>query len=1332
MKQESAAETLVPHSLGETTWYGDLIVDGAAPNPANRTFAIKPGTLFKLFGNLTIRNGGRMWVNDSILKLYQSQAPCCQYDITVTGAGSSLSFLRSNLSVGDLILPSYWLDVNVTAGAVLDAKWSSFLFPGRIEVQSSTLRFNDSATMRAPNAFQNGTPSEKFGPTLFFNNSQIVSSGSSFGDYPKVTPGLRVGMPAEFGAGNTGVGPLSNLSTVDGKTVAVPPGAQLVLEGFDIPLMDPVLSAVLKVTYRVEKRTADSGTDWYNGTDSVWFNKQGGPAKTSIKPLRQDTTFTTASYDLFAMGKDTASELANLRLNFTHNGGNWSVVVDAVRLEAVARSNQEISLWGSSTWVAMDSHLDIDFKTFASGDHNFLNISHTSQFYGFGVTFDVPESPPLGPAVMTNGAETNAFLYRWASITATDSFAAPIPKAGLVFGSDFGFPLNQTVRGLNDLNASRPYSAPLLEHISRTYRPVTAANISTTTEAGWAIVPLISDIINHTKLPNSLFVGVYNASVDHAIGKASGYPVTLENYPKTSNSDNWHFATFKHPNSLAHADLAPLLMLPDEATILTPVNLTVNLTNNGTADAKGVDVVLFDDIDSNGNVSGSSELIRWWPGLTVAKKSHTLLVTTHTFIQLPQENHRLIAKADPNRTVLNEPQALRMDNTQRHSLMLRDLPDLLPLDLRVRNDENIATDRFVNGSRAKVDFSVQNLGDSPAGPSTVCLYDEDPGTGNLPNKNSTNCLEIGAVPSGGSTSASLLYDFKRDGKFPLCVWLDVKAAVRELVDTNNRGCQGVESINVSDLKVAVTRIGGVPVPTGTVTVTGRVSNVGFWAMKDVNVTLEENVSGQIVVHNWTLLDHISPNKVEEVTLDWHVPRQATNGTHHLWLVVNGQGKASPKEVTTSNNAAPANVTIEPMLALVNIKWTELTYQPGAIVLFIGSITADRSNAPLSNVTVTVKWEGTTTQLTDDTDAEGDFDVRLDAPTGPGRRFFSITTSPVPSVGYRNSIIVAGPGGPDPFLIALVAIAAIAGLAVAAFFMLARKKAANLAECSECGSFVAFDAMKCPKCGTAFEMEQVKCSSCLSWIPGTASQCPICAVVFTKKGGGKDSPEDARLGEEYYEVVEKKKEEFRKVAGKTYSEPRFMAWWKRQKEYVSLEDYRAERKAGKRTGAEIKCQSCETMNLAGTAVCKNCGTPLVEAPTPNVLEETDAASESVAKAETEAPRPAARESKEKRRIVKAPDGQAQEVSRPQGPTKDKTLGPKPPAPPPPSASPKAVPVDIPPVEVPRLCFQCFAKNRMDAMTCESCGADLPPLKKCNTCGEMVPQDMTFCFKCGSPM
>jgi predicted nucleic acid-binding Zn ribbon protein len=40
--------------------------------------------------------------------------------------------------------------------------------------------------------------------------------------------------------------------------------------------------------------------------------------------------------------------------------------------------------------------------------------------------------------------------------------------------------------------------------------------------------------------------------------------------------------------------------------------------------------------------------------------------------------------------------------------------------------------------------------------------------------------------------------------------------------------------------------------------------------------------------------------------------------------------------------------------------------------------------------------------------------------------------------------------------------------------------------------------------------------------------------------------------------------------------------------------------------------------------------------------------------------------------------------------------------------------------------------MDAVTCESCGAALPPLKKCNTCGEMVPQDMTFCFKCGSAM
>ncbi|HLF07624.1 MAG TPA: hypothetical protein VI893_10745, partial [Thermoplasmata archaeon] len=877
----TAAASASPDNLqsgAEEIWRGELVIDGTHPVPANRTKVLRPGTLFKLFGNLTVKNGGRMWVNASSLVIFQSQLS--PYRIAVAGTGSLLSFEGSHLTVGDAIFPRYWLDVSVTNGGRLSVADSRFSFPGLISVAGSTLQFNGSSARSAPNAVANGTVQERYGPMLDLNGSRIVSVVSSFHDYPEL-------------------------------------------------------------------------------------------------------------------------------------------------------GSEEMKLRGASEWVAVDTHLDIDLRNQTDPAHNILNVSGTAVLYALGLTFDLAEtgSRPLGPAILTSGNFSSAYLFRWSSLQIDDSYSTPMPNATLGFEPETPFPLNSTTRALNDLSLPHPYSTAFLTRLSELHHPRDGTNYRLTDPQGRAVVPLLSDILNHTTMPNPIFAGIYNSSIDHPIGIAAGYPLTLEHYPRCTPKDNWSNRTFTHPGSLTHADLRPVINASKEVTIVTPLNISIRLLNEGDADAKDFEVLLFDDL-TNDSALDPKEWIATWTGVDVPAKGEVILQVTHTFTRLPREAHRLVAIADPNSTVKNEPLAFRDDNLARSFVMLRDLPDLLPYEIGTTDESGKRTGILLNGSVATVSFRLENIGDSTSTPTVAGIYDSDPGIGEKPGKNATASVPIGELTPGAGTAASEKIPFNLAGRGSVCVWLDKDLQLRELQEGNNRACATVDVVNVSDLRAEGARITGSVMPTGRVTFFTTVRNVGYWTMERIAVELRDNASGTIL--NRTSISSLAPNAHKEVGLSWSIPRNETPGIRPIALLVNADRNASPsgypghRESDMANNEAYIKADIARLTATLEMPWKDVKVQAGRDIILGGRVLATGSAYPLDNVTVLASFQGSSQIHSTVTETAGTFTLRVQVPQALGKQTFTVRMDGIEGSSVIGTVtVVEAPGAGLPLILGGVALASIA-------------------------------------------------------------------------------------------------------------------------------------------------------------------------------------------------------------------------------------------------------------------------------------------------------------------
>jgi len=130
----------------------------------------------------------------------------------------------------------------------------------------------------------------------------------------------------EITTDNSSVNPdtLSAVNTNDG-TYTVDKSNTMHFSAFNtsaIPAANSITAVVLHLQYGAE--------NGYNGTNSVWYNIGAGQTNTTITPTDISGWSSDITYNLYAQGVDTLTELQNLQMGFTSNDGGGA---DAVHFD---------------------------------------------------------------------------------------------------------------------------------------------------------------------------------------------------------------------------------------------------------------------------------------------------------------------------------------------------------------------------------------------------------------------------------------------------------------------------------------------------------------------------------------------------------------------------------------------------------------------------------------------------------------------------------------------------------------------------------------------------------------------------------------------------------------------------------------------------------------------------------------------------------------------------------------------------------------------------------------------------------------------------------------
>jgi len=1279
-------------STGENTFYSvespqvnrDLIVNGSDPNPANRSITLNcQGNDYPIRGNISVVSGGVLTI-DSCNIIFE-QDTTHHYWFTVEGVRpsdgkpSQIIVKSSIITVDPYLIKAYLeLPMMIKNGAIATFDQSKIQFPGNLWVVSGKLFFN--------NSVMDGLhgQSNPFSPSLLFRDSYIVMSGSRILSQPE-SYGIagNIAKPSAKGPSDNTSSPIDALYDADSIYYGITPHKVMEIDKFDTSgLTDPITDAVLYVLYHTEGDLNDP----YNGTNSIMYAAEGQPyASTGITPTAGDTSDILRSFNLYQAGIDSISEIADLNITFIHNGKNGTVMIDRMWIEITLKSQQEVALWGSTTMVAMDTFMDMDFRSVSDvGLHNYINISGNSKFYGFGVTFDMQESGNIAidPAIVTTSANASGYLYRWLNVTVKDNAGASLANASISKTPDFQEPWKSFVLTLNDLCSPANkdiFGRLVIDHISRNYRPVSCSDYYKTFEGGVSTIPAFSDEIIGEHLPNAWFGGKYNLTINYKSNLCYAY-ANLSRYPSMGNKDNYHDMMVTCTFIGDHSDLYPdISAWPDSVPVDRPVDLVTTIHNGGNAPAVDFWVEIVDK---------SAGSIYRWEHLNLSAGNQTVLTATWIPVIKAGEVHIINVTVSP---VQNEPQSLWWNNTMEKGILVATLPDLQPAGFSMKQG-GVSVTRAITGTEVELSADVINSGGSNSGAFKVLFFINST-KGELVAERSVPDLAPGQTTT--LTANKLLGS--TPGTLKFFVVIDPDNMVKEISDGNNEASTTLDVFYPPDLLPSGLKYTSPALETRSyVTFTLDVINKGVWDVTDVNITLYAEKDGNKTLINSSVVQSIGAGRTRSVSMNWTL-NDGDEGNYTITAWVNENDLSLPKEGkdNRSNNMISMNLTVSKMQVLITVaaflNGGVINVDADAQFVIFGTVVRMSNQAPLSGYKVIVSILGTSIRLEALTSETGSFTVFPRAPNTPGSSYdVRIEVEGFPENALLGKISINKQAEVIPLWMLIVIIVVVAVIAVfVAFYVLGKSAREKMVECGECGALISETRTTCPKCGAVFEPNVVKCSSCLAWIPATATECPKCGVIFVgKKKKGETYEEIMR--KHYDDWVEEFRKKYRAKVGARFSEPAFQQWFKQQSEYRTFEEWMAEEEAKKR--GKI-CPQCGTNNPFDAEVCQVCGNEFI----PGTKKTKEEGAPKEPEKEKEKPAPAAPKG--------APPGEKKRVVKPAVPEVSE--------------------------EVKKRCPTCGAMNPLTRELCIDCGEKLPPPKTCSGCNNLIPSDAKFCPLCGKP-
>ena len=403
------------------------------------------GSTFYMDGNLTIRAGGVVTIKDGTLSFTQDTgldriagtADDHAYTITIENGGQ-LILIGATLTTHLNHLFDYpSLGVLVRNGGSLVATNSVLKFPGHILIdESSAVLTNTTITghdAAAINAYCNHDdfPSDYFDDSadLLISSSNVklidsrvekvfkldnttipvstvfdhqYSFATDTANRDSVVYSVKR-HPSQFGALNTAIGPLANLTADDQKYVSVASGQRLYIDTTALSGLAFPSSSSFAVSLNVKYKTDAN----YVTSNYVQTGLQNGPlANTVIRPSDTNTPF-SANKDVVGtanLGLMSSVDLANLDVSFI-NGGSQKVLINEVwfSIDFSMKTYKNITAAFSSDVLGINSFLDVNFDSVARA-HNQLNVMDNSVAYLYGVYGNAaPETPDRLPAYDVSG-----------------------------------------------------------------------------------------------------------------------------------------------------------------------------------------------------------------------------------------------------------------------------------------------------------------------------------------------------------------------------------------------------------------------------------------------------------------------------------------------------------------------------------------------------------------------------------------------------------------------------------------------------------------------------------------------------------------------------------------------------------------------------------------------------------------------------------------------------------------------------------------------------------------------------------------------------------------
>jgi ribosomal protein L40E len=884
---------------------------------------------------------------------------------------------------------------------------------------------------------------------------------------------------------------------------------------------------------------------------------------------------------------------------------------------------QAISLQASTVFTAVDSFLGVDFDPDVT-IHNTLDLTGNSNAFLYGVTFDTGQNPlpgdPMASAITTE-AGSRADLYRWADVHVVDFNQRDVASADI--NADFAGPETGCATFRETVSCTPPDA--ILGYLGKV-----AASWDDTDADGMAHLPLLSDWIDSTTMPNSRFVGAFNlVALSLPPGSQTGEStITFDAYPSME---------LQNVNKSATVRIVTLVLPFPELSISVlafdggngnnvdaqPTNrqLTIAATvnNTGTTSAAGV-VVYFYSVDVDADRDGYTDnehALYLQTGAFIGSSSPPAnvppgpAVLTGLWTPLGDIEISRVVSAVVDQSTGPDPRAggAVQELNEANNINIRTMTSFIWPDLHLDTDPVVRLDPPVPiaNNSIQVTISVRNDGTSTAINADFGVFT----TGNV----SVGPITTLTIPRGATMEVNLIWVPASPGN--QTIRIRANATGSPSLDPNlyrnfDYDYADALSDNFAD-KVYNVRTE----PDLSITITTAPPPSPFRGeLFDLAVDITNSGQTEAFDIDVAIIDKTILPWVEIGSVTLNVPTGTLSRTIRTTLGIPTSGARTievfvdARDAVFEPNELDNNDTIIVTVQAPTGSVRTLTptdgqqFVPGVTISITGRV-IDQNAIPIADVLVTVRLRNAQDveliNRSGTTGTDGFFYafLPLDAslPDGTYTLLFDALDSSIQDLPINIGVRVPLAWWQAPFLglavwiwiIVIIGVVAAAGGGTAYVKFVGLGK---LVECGECGAFIGEDSTSCPKCGVEFEKDMAKCSNCKAWIPVDVKQCPECGVEFAT-GEVEMADYEAKMRQQYEDVKRRFRQEASQDLGRTLNDREFEDWWRTQPTFVTFEDWLKEEEDMRRMGSK-PCPVCSTLNSVTATVCHKCGTLLKEA------------------------------------------------------------------------------------------------------------------------------------------